>query len=89
MSQSNVSSALHAYGHEAGIPFRVSPHGLRHTCATHLIKGGADVRHVQKLLGHAELDTTAIYTRVAVKDLPEVVRKRHPREQKPQRKKKQ
>ena len=85
MSQSNLSSMLHAYGREAGIPFNVSPHGLRHTCATHLIKGGADVRHVQKLLGHAELDNTAIYTRVAVKDLHEVMRKRHPREQKRKR----
>lgn len=89
MSQSNLSSMLHGYGREAGIPWNVSPHALRHTCATHLIKGGADVRHVQKLLGHAELDNTAIYTRVAVKDLHEVMRKRHPREPKPKRKRKQ
>ena len=86
MSQSVVSSTLHSYGREAGIPFNVSPHGLRHTCATHLVKGGADVRHVQKLLGHSQLDTTVIYTRVAVKDLDEVLRKRHPRNQKPKRK---
>jgi integrase/recombinase XerD len=54
-----------------------------------LIKGGADVRHVQKLLSHAELGSTAIYTRVAIKDLREVMRKRHPREPKPKRRRKQ
>lgn len=81
LSQTALSEAIYGYGKEAGIPWRVSPHILRHTCATHLIRGGADVRHVQKLLGHEYLDTTAIYTRVAVKDLREVVEKRHPRDQ--------
>jgi len=64
----------------AGIPMRVSPHTLRHSFATHLIQGGADVRHVQELLGHASLSTTAIYTRVAAADLRGVIRKSHPRE---------
>jgi integrase/recombinase XerC len=58
----------------------VSPHVLRHTCATHLLKGGADVRHVQQLLGHRRLDTTALYTRVDISDLQAVVRRAHPRE---------
>jgi len=64
----------------AGIPVRVSPHTLRHSFATHLIQGGADVRHVQELLGHASLSSTAIYTRVATADLRGVIRKSHPRE---------
>jgi integrase/recombinase XerD len=80
LAQSTVSTAIHGYGREAGIPWKVSPHLLRHTCATHLIQGGADVRHVQQLLGHADIETTAIYTRVAVKDLKEAVAKAHPRE---------
>jgi integrase/recombinase XerD len=62
------------------IPVRVSPHILRHACATHLIKHGADVRHVQALLGHKRLDTTALYTRVAIKDLHDVIARAHPRE---------
>jgi len=64
----------------AGIPVRVSPHALRHSFATHLIQGGADVRHVQELLGHSSLSSTAIYTRVAPMDLQSVIRKSHPRE---------
>jgi integrase/recombinase XerD len=64
----------------AGIPARVSPHTLRHSFATHLIQGGADVRHVQALLGHSSLSTTAIYTRIVAADLRGVIRKSHPRE---------
>jgi integrase/recombinase XerD len=80
LTQSTISAAMHGYGGEAGIPWKVSPHILRHTCATHLLQGGADVRHVQKLLGHQEIDTTAIYTRVAITDLRGVVARAHPRE---------
>jgi integrase/recombinase XerD len=64
----------------AGIDIRVTPHTLRHGCATHLLQGGADVRHVQKLLGHASVQTTAIYTHVDTKDLARVMAKAHPRE---------
>jgi site-specific recombinase XerD len=59
---------------------RASPHGLRHACATHLLRGGADVRQVQELLGPARLNTTARYTRVGVADLRAVLARCHPRE---------
>jgi integrase/recombinase XerD len=63
----------------AGLGKRVTPHTLRHTCATHLLQGGADVRHVQLILGHASVATTQIYTRVAVEDLRTAHDKHHPR----------
>jgi len=56
------------------------PHALRHACATHLLRGGADVRHVQALLGHKRLETTSLYTRVVVEDLRQVLARSHPRE---------
>jgi integrase/recombinase XerD len=64
---------------EAGLAKRITPHVLRHTCATHLLQGGADLRHVQAILGHASIATTQIYTRVAVEDLTAVHRRHHPR----------
>lgn len=64
----------------AGIDKPVRPHRLRHACATHMLKGGADIRHIQKLLGHASLQTTQIYTRVEIGDLKAVHRRFHPRE---------
>ena len=55
------------------------PHALRHACATHLLAGGASVRHVQELLGHKSLNTTMRYTRVEISDLSRVVHRAHPR----------
>lgn len=63
-----------------GIGLPVTPHSLRHAYATHLLQGGADVRHVQELLGHREITTTALYTHVTIDDLRRAIEKAHPRE---------
>lgn len=63
----------------AGIKKRVSCHTLRHSIATHLLRGGADIRQIQVLLGHRSLKTTERYTRVELSDLREVMRRAHPR----------
>ncbi len=54
---------------KAGIKKDVHPHTIRHSFATHLLEGGADIRHIQQLLGHKNLQTTQIYTHVANKDI--------------------
>jgi integrase/recombinase XerD len=70
---------LKALAADAGIPpERVSPHVLRHAFATHLLEGGADLRALQTMLGHADIATTEIYTHVDSKRLVELVNTRHP-----------
>jgi integrase/recombinase XerD len=67
----------------ARIEKQVSPHTFRHSCATHMLQAGAQLRHLQELLGHASIETTQIYTRLTISDLKEAHTRYHPREQKP------
>jgi len=78
LSTVTISLLVEAYGEDVGV--RLSPHGLRHACATHLLNGGADIRHVQRILGHRNLRDTARYAHVAIKDLREKLDRIHPRE---------
>lgn len=79
LSRQSAWAVLKAAAGRAGLTVEVSPHTLRHSFATHLLDGGADVRVVQELLGHASVTTTQIYTLVTVDRLREVYAGAHPR----------
>jgi integrase/recombinase XerD len=79
LSRQSAWQVLRDAAAKIGLADGVSPHTLRHSFATHLLEGGADVRTVQELLGHASVTTTQIYTLVTVDTLREVYATSHPR----------
>jgi len=80
MSRQSVWRLVKHHGAAAGIdPARLSPHVFRHSAATHMVEGGADLRSVQEMLGHASLSTTQVYTKVSPEHLREVLITSHPR----------
>ena len=79
LSSRSVHRLAKRYSRECGITTAISPHSIRHTFATHLLDGGADLRSIQELLGHVNLSTTQKYTHVSIDKLMEVYDKSHPR----------
>jgi len=82
LSGRSLQKAISRYALEAGLDKRVFPHMVRHSFATHLLDGGADLRVVQELLGHANLSTTQIYTHVTQSQARKVYLAAHPRAKK-------
>ena len=86
LSRMGLWSIFVKYCQKAGLSKPVTPHVLRHSCATHMIEGGADIRTVMEFLGHADITTTQIYTHLDQKYLMEVHRQCHPRDKEDDRK---
>jgi integrase/recombinase XerD len=83
MDANGIWAVVKRSASQAGIRKNISTHTCRHTCATHMMRAGAPVRHVQELLGHESLESTQIYTHVTINDLKEIHAKCHPGESMP------
>jgi len=75
-----IGTIVKAYAARAGIEKNVTSHTFRHSCATHMLKGGADIRYVQRQLGHRFISTTEKYLKIEITDLKEIHDRCHPRE---------
>jgi integrase/recombinase XerD len=80
ITRANMVDLIRKYAQRAGLTNRITPHCFRHACATHLLRAGADIRYVQELLGHADLSSTQIYTRIDITFLKQAHGRFHPRE---------
>ena len=80
LAQQSLYGMIHRVAKIAGLEKRLFPHGIRHTCATAMLRGRADIRYIQQLLGHESLSSTQIYTHVEIGDLKRVHARSHPRE---------
>ncbi|HCA43320.1 MAG TPA: site-specific tyrosine recombinase XerD [Bacteroidetes bacterium] len=79
LSRMAIWNVVSKYAHKAGIEKEIHPHTLRHSFATHLLEGGADIRIIQELLGHSDISTTQIYTHLDTTYLQEIHKTFHPR----------
>jgi integrase/recombinase XerD len=79
ISRMGLWKIVRKYSLQAGIGRQISPHVFRHTCATHMLEGGASIIAVQEMLGHVDVSTTQIYTHLTGKDLKNIHRQAHPR----------
>ena len=80
MTPNAVGAVVRKYADLAALDKPVTTHGLRHACATHMLRNGAPIRQLQEMLGHASLETTQLYTRVTINDLRDMHTRFHPRE---------
>ena len=79
LTRAMVFTVIKRAAADAGIRKNISPHTLRHSFATHLLQGGADLSDIQAMLGHSSISTTEIYTHIELSRLSEVIEKYHPR----------